>query len=386
MSTSALALIVCLLSFGMSQLSYPFVLKFARRHNIVDCPNFRKLQKTPVAVMGGVAVYFGILSSLIFLGFVTDDRIVWVSFFIFSILLLIGLWDDVKDISVSVRFMTEIIAVWSLFYFGHCGITSMHGLWNHEFFNPMFAIPFSVFAGVGIINAVNMIDGIDGYCSGFSILSSSLFAVLFFYVDDIAMGCLSLSVAASALPFFLHNVFGKNSKMFLGDSGTLMIGSIITLFVFRSLSYESSCSFLSDDNVCIVAFVSSICSVPVCDTLRVMSLRIKHGKSPFHADRNHLHHLFLEMNFSHFGTTCVLLTLDALVVALWFLAFVLGASMEMQMYVVIFFGFGFTFGLYSWLRHEQRKGKKSWLFNFTCKIGTKTCREDASGWRFYRRS
>ncbi|MBQ0089874.1 MAG: undecaprenyl/decaprenyl-phosphate alpha-N-acetylglucosaminyl 1-phosphate transferase [Prevotellaceae bacterium] len=386
MSAFVLALAICLLSFVTAQLAYPFVLGFARKHNIVDCPNFRKLQKTPVAVMGGVAVYIGILISLVLLGIITDSRIVWVSIAILSVLLMVGLWDDIRDISVTVRFLTEFLAVWSLFYFGHCGITSMHGLWNREFFNPMFAIPFSLFAGVGIINAINMIDGIDGYCSGFSIFSSSLFAALFFYVDDVTMGCVALSVAGAMLPFFLHNVFGQNSKMFLGDAGTLMIGSLITLFVFHALAYESSCSFLSDDNVCIVAFVSAICSIPVCDTLRVMTLRVKNGESPFHADRNHMHHLFLEMNFSHIGTTVTLLTLDFLVVMAWFVSFILGASLEIQMYVVIFLGFGFTFGLYQWLRFEQKKGENSRLYRFICRMGMKTRREDDLGWKLVQKA
>ena len=250
------------------------------------------------------------------------------------------------------------------------------------------AVPLSIFTGVGIMNAVNMIDGVDGYCSGFGILSSLLFSIAFFIAKDVEMASFALICAGALLPFFMHNVFGKRTKMFLGDGGSLMIGMLMTIFVFRMMSKNTAFeSFATEDGMGIAAFVLAVMCIPVADTLRVMTARILKGGSPFAPDKTHLHHLFIEMGFTHVGTSLCLLLLDLIIVALWFLSWKLGASYDLQLYLVIAMGLIASNGFYHFMKiqKKQNNGEGSPLYKWFCKMGALTHIERGGLWRMLNR-
>ena len=159
------------------------------------------------------------------------------------------------------------------------------------------AIPFSIFAGVGTINAVNMIDGVDGYSSGYAMLACLCFAIAFHASWTPGMVCLTMIAGGALLPFFLHNVFGIRSRMFIGDGGTLMLGMLLTALAFSALSSRVGIGQLGEEGVCIPAFILAVGCIPIFDAVRVMFVRIIHGKSPMKADKSHLHHLFIDMGF-----------------------------------------------------------------------------------------
>jgi UDP-N-acetylmuramyl pentapeptide phosphotransferase/UDP-N-acetylglucosamine-1-phosphate transferase len=207
---------------------------------------------------------------------------------------------------------------------------------------------------VGIINAVNLIDGVDGYSSGYSIVSSSLFGVMFYHLSNERMVTLSAIVAASLLPFFLHNVFGKTSKMFIGDAGTLSLGIVFSMFVTTCLCDNPGTSAVPE-GLGLVAFNLAVLCVPVFDTLRVMSARIWRGKSPFSPDKTHLHHLFIELGYSHIGAALSIICMNLTVVLCWYAAYRLGLSADMQLYVVIALGGLSTFVFYPFCKAQLRK-------------------------------
>jgi UDP-N-acetylmuramyl pentapeptide phosphotransferase/UDP-N-acetylglucosamine-1-phosphate transferase len=149
----------------------------------------------------------------------------------------------------------------------------------------------------------------------------------------------------SLIPFLFHNVFGKTSKMFIGDGGTLVMGIVMSTFVVHILSSETSLAEI-DPAFGLVPFTLATMSIPVFDTLRVMLSRILRGTSPFHPDKTHLHHMFIDMGFSHAGTTMSILTLNSLIIAAQIGAWYLGASVDVQLYIVIAMSLIFTFGLY----------------------------------------
>jgi UDP-N-acetylmuramyl pentapeptide phosphotransferase/UDP-N-acetylglucosamine-1-phosphate transferase len=135
-----------------------------------------------------------------------------------------------------------------------------------------------------------------------------------------------------------------------------MIGAILTMAVFQFLSIESPCEGLIEDGFGVVAFCLAVMCIPVFDTLRVMTERICRKVSPFKADKTHLHHLFLEHNLNHLQTTSILLSINLLIVGIWWGAWQLGASIDVQLYVVIALGILSTFGL-SWVLRKL-KGEK----------------------------
>ena len=162
MDLSVIATIVTIVAMLTSALVFPFALKFARARNIVDKPDARKLQRSPVPVFGGVVVFSGILMGGIVLQFfIWSEMLDWILVSIMG-MMIIGIWDDIKGLSPLFRLLIEVLMVGGFVAATSIYIDNFHGLWGLYQLDPWFAIPFSVFAGVGTINATNMIDGVDG--------------------------------------------------------------------------------------------------------------------------------------------------------------------------------------------------------------------------------
>lgn len=382
-------IIAPIMALLVTMLVFPKVLRFAKNHHLEDSPNARKLQKRPIPVLGGVAVYMGVLMGLLVLVSFKPDPVVLLALIVITIMQVIGVWDDISDLSKWFRFVFEFILVGAMIGLSGIFIDDFHGLWGIDQIDLVLAIILSVILGVGIINAVNMIDGVDGYVSGYCMQTCICFALLFWVSGELVMACMALVVLASLLPFFFHNVFGIRSKMFIGDGGTMMLGILITIFVFYSLSSKSQCDILTNHRVGLVALVLAVLCIPIFDTLRVMTLRIVSGYSPFQSDKTHLHHLFIEMGFSHLGAALSILLVNFLVVLEWFVLWYLGASIEMQTYAIVLTGMVVTFGFYKFMKIHQNGGGHdehghplgTKLWHSVCKIGQKSHYEKDKLWR-----
>lgn len=361
MSPTLLIIISTVVAFVAVNWSYFKTLRIAKDKQIVDNPNARKLQKTPVPILGGIAVFFGIVAGTLArvaimkaFGVATTANLLPV---MCAMVLMIytGAMDDVIGLSPKSRFIIEILTILGvIFASGQC-IDSFHGLWGVESFNWWWAVPLTVVASVGIINAINMIDGVNGLSSGLCISCNIVFGIAFFRSGDMSNALLAFVVAAALLPFLIHNVFGNKSRMFIGDAGTMAMGLLMSWFVISLLSKDSL--FVPERNgnaACVVAFALATLSVPVFDTLRVMFMRILHGKSPFNPDKTHLHHVFVRMGVSHSITAFTEIVLDLLIVGVWLLTVKQGVSLDWQLYVVIAVSVVLVWGLYFFLHwHEE---------------------------------
>ena len=389
MKNEIIGLVVFAVAMLTSVMVFPQALKFARRHGIVDNPNARKLQRRPVPVFGGVVVYTGILAGMLLLWLLMPNRILPFSIAGMTIMMAIGAWDDMKDISPILRLVIEIVVVTGFILLSGRYIDDLHGLWGLYDLSPWVGIPLSVFVGVGAINAVNLIDGVDGYSSSYGILSCVCYGLAFLTVWNPVMVCMTMIVTGALIPFFLHNVFGAKSKMFIGDSGTLMLGMVIVVMAFCALSSRSRLEALVDEGMCLPAFVIAVSVIPLFDTVRVMTMRMLRGHSPIKPDKTHLHHLFIDMGFSHLGAATYILFINLFVVLIWLASWQLGASLDMQLYIVVFLGFMVTFVFYHVMRVQQNGGpvdeegypQGTWLWHFMRRLGRHTHREDKWMWR-----
>ncbi len=348
---------------------YPKVLRIALDKNIVDNPDARKLQRVPVPVLGGAPGFFGVMAGLCCASLFVDCSSLFPVVASMVVILMIGIIDDIINLSPRVRFMIEILLVLFLGYATGDMIDSFHGLWGIYGVSAWLSVPLTIVAGVGIINAINLIDGVDGLSSGFCIQSCLLFGIMFYLCGDTPMLLLALLCIAALLPFFFHNVFGLRSKMFIGDGGTLVMGVLAATFVMRILSSHSPEAFYGE-RMGLIPFTLAVMCVPVFDTLRVMTARIVRGHSPFKPDKTHLHHLFIDLGFSHIGTTVSILTLNLLVVIAWWISFRCGASVELQFYLVLVLSVLFTFIFYRFMR-LQIKGNTR-IYRFMNAVGRKT--------------
>lgn len=358
------------------------VLKVAMMKNIVDNPDARKLQRTPVPVLGGIAVFFGMIVALVVTRLAFDTYSLFAIMGVMTIMLYVGTMDDILSLSPRMRFIIEILVVLLLIYCNDYSINDFHGLWGINQIPEWIAVPLTVFACVGIINAVNLIDGVNGLSSGYCIMACSVFGAAFIISNDRDASSLAILAVGALIPFFCHNVFGKKSKMFIGDGGTLLMGTIMSTFVIGALNVNSPLSAKVGPDFGVIAFVLAILAMPVFDCVRVMVSRILRKTSPFYPDRTHFHHLFFDMGFSHVGTSMVEIGLNILIVAIWWISYKFGASIDVQLYIVIALGVLFTFGIYAFLRKQEKNNTK--IYQFLQKWGQHTHLGHTSGWLKFR--
>ena len=361
-----------------TSLIHPVVVYVARKKRVYDNPNERKLQRNPVPLLGGVAVFIGMLAGLVTAHFLVGVGEYVPEFIAMVIMLAVGTLDDVKGLSPYLRFVVEIAIVVLLMFMTGISLNDFQGLWGVGEIPSYISVPLTIFAVVGIINAINLIDGVDGLSSGFCIMASLLFGALFYTVGDSAMTAVALVSVGALLPFFFHNVFGKNSKMFIGDGGTLMMGVIIASYVVHIISAGSKCEVLIAKGFGVIPFSLAVLAVPVFDTLRVMTARIMRHTSPFYPDKTHLHHLFIELGYSHAGVTVSVLSLNGLVVVAWWLSYYLGASIDVQLYVVLAFSLLITFVFYKFMRGQI--ARHTAIYRAMNKIGESTRIERRGIW------
>lgn len=335
------------------------ILYIAKDKGIVDNPDARKLQKEPVPVTGGLAVFFGVAMGLLagypvggLMGVEFQIRLMPVLVSM-VVMLYIGAMDDIMGLSPTVRFVIEILTVLGLIYTSGGCIDTFHGLWGIEQFSWWFAVPLTVFAGVGIINAVNMIDGVNGLSSSLCMLCSIFYGFVFVRSGDVANATMAFTVAAALLPFMIHNIFGERSRMFIGDAGTMVMGILMTWFTMCLLRSDSPIKYYNEaGGVNMIAFALAVLCVPVFDTIRVMTMRVVRKKSPFHPDKTHLHHVFINVGISHVITTLIEIVISILVLGIWAFSVMMGASVEWQLYIVVAVSIFFVWGSYSLLRYH----------------------------------
>lgn len=346
------------------------VLHIAKLKNIVDNPGERKIQRIPVPVMGGITVFFGMTVAFATAGIIYDISGMFTLVCMMIILLYVGTMDDIVGLSPGLRLFIEMIVVLLLICTNDYSINDFHGLWGIYQIPDIVAVPLTVFASVGIINAINLIDGVNGLCSGYCIVTYLIFGLVFLFAGDANCTSLAIISIGALIPFFFHNVFGKTSKMFFGDGGTLLMGMGMSFLVINALKTDSVLTAYFPGNLGLVPFTLAVLAIPVFDTIRVMVGRIARGTSPFSPDKTHLHHLLMDLHFSHEGTTCVEILANLFVIACWYLSYRLGASVDFQLYVVIFFGVLLTFAFYEYARFQERKQTKA--YHMLIRIGDKT--------------
>jgi UDP-GlcNAc:undecaprenyl-phosphate GlcNAc-1-phosphate transferase len=256
--------------------------------NLVDIPDDRKQHDGSVPLIGGLSIYFGLMVAIYITQPLPDN--LFYLLMTASLVLLIGLLDDLKDLGIWPRFLVQIISCVLLLLFTDTCITSFGSPFgSNEIELGKLAIPFTIFAVVGLVNAFNMSDGIDGLAGSLAIVTI-IGIILFDAVtkNPPLLGFL-LMFSAALLPYLFTNLISAQ-KIFLGDAGSMLIGFILA-WILVFLSQGDSRSMVPTSVLWCVA-------VPVIDTFTVCFQRIRTGKSPLSADRQHFHHLLLDAGFS----------------------------------------------------------------------------------------
>lgn len=267
--------------FAFTYLLIKIFISQAEKFGLVDIPNGRSSHKKPIP--RGAGIIFGmifIIGSLTFSLFQDSmNSFGWITFLAFVIVYLTGLYDDVKDIQSNKKFIFLIIAS-VLAYFDGFVIDSLGMFFGYELSLGILALPFTIFAIVGFTNAINLTDGLDGLAASLSIVILLSIIFIGYQHNDTMLICLPALLIAPLIAFLVFN--WHPAKVFMGDSGSLFLGFVISLLAIKTLDYV---------NPVAIFFLAGI---PVLDTFNVMRRRKQRGKSMFDADKNHIHHIILK--------------------------------------------------------------------------------------------
>ncbi len=317
---STYPILISIVAFLIGLALMPLVIKIAQKKQFIVHPTKRMSHTGDIPNIGGLDICFSFLLcyALFALEGFEDSR-----FMIIGLLLIVmvGFADDILDLSPLGKLIGEIAAGIALVCFADIRITNLHGFLGIHEISLISSYLLSLFVLVVIDNAINLIDGVDGLASGLGILYCIVFSIFFQVCGEVCWTALGYSMIGALAVFFIYNVFGRTKrKIFMGDSGSLLLGYIITAFVFQFCemnAYQTLPAIIQ----CPAAPAVAICilSVPLFDTIRVMITRIKHGKSPFKPDKNHIHHLLLKAGCTHLQTTGIIVCISLIFIGLAYL-------------------------------------------------------------------
>jgi UDP-N-acetylmuramyl pentapeptide phosphotransferase/UDP-N-acetylglucosamine-1-phosphate transferase len=295
----------------------PSIIKVAFKKRLFDMPtDGRKVHKRIVPAFGGIAIFTMLLFSCSL--FIPPATLPQANIVLAAALILFmtGLQDDIVGLDPLPKFAAQFTSAIIVAVPAKLQITNLDGILGIEELSPYSGLLLTVFFIVGVVNAFNLIDGIDGLVGSLAFIFSLTYAILFYLAGEIGWVYVALALNGAIIGFLCYNV--TPAKIFMGDSGSLLIGLFAAVFSIKFLTLQDR----PDLNIAGMpvrfspALVVAILIIPLFDTLRVFSLRILRNTSPFKADKNHLHHRLLFVNLSHVQATLILAICNMLFVML----------------------------------------------------------------------
>lgn len=296
----------------LGRIIIPNILIISLRKRLFDVPDARKVHKRPIPRLGGVTFFpvivftvctytaARLLTGQISLGELSLNMISELLFLVagLTLLYIVGIADDMIGVRYRKKFVVQILSA-ALFPLADLYINNFYGLFGIYEVPTFIGIPLTMLLVVFITNAINLIDGIDGLASGLSMVALSVFGVLFIYHQEWILSLLAFACVGVIIPFFAYNVFGnadRGRKIFMGDTGSLTLGYILSFFVIQYCMYRGDMPWAAAGSPILTAF--SVLMVPCLDVIRVVLKRARQRKGLFLPDRNHIHHKFLDMGFT----------------------------------------------------------------------------------------
>jgi UDP-N-acetylmuramyl pentapeptide phosphotransferase/UDP-N-acetylglucosamine-1-phosphate transferase len=328
-------LLTGIVAFTITFVAIPAIMRVAVQKKLFDIPDDRKLHTKPIASLGGVALFLGLfISTLLSISYKESPEF---QYFLASaiVIFFLGLKDDILIISATKKFVGQLAATAILVHLGDIRINSMHGFLGVYDLPEMFSLVLSYTTIIVTINAFNLIDGVDGLAGCLGVLSTALFGVYFMLAGMPAYAMLGFSMTACLIAFLLFNY--QPAKIFMGDSGSLLLGLVNAILVVKFINVADAV----DGNFPITASVAigfSILIVPLLDTLRVFSIRIYKGRSPFAPDRNHIHHLLLDRGLSHSAVTLSCVGLNLSMIGMAYFGRSMGSTVLLSLMLFAWFG------------------------------------------------
>ncbi len=305
-------------SFVITYVAIPTIIKISRRKNLMDEPGARSSHLRKIPNLGGIAIFFSLGVCAPIFAYELFDRYKFL-FASFIILFFVGVMDDIMVLRAYKKLLAQILVSALLVIGSDVRIRSIFGLFGVYEINYYVSILFSILTFIILINAFNLIDGIDGLAGSYTVITSALFGISFFRLgnhnDPLVILC-AILIAAS-LGFLIYNLSNKRStKIFMGDTGSMILGFLLafTGISFIDIFIEKKDEvFYHLQSAPVIAV--AILILPIIDTLTVIITRIYHKKSVLSPDKNHIHHKLLNLGLTHKRSTAYIIAYYLLIIA-----------------------------------------------------------------------
>lgn len=297
-----------LMAVLLGQIIIPRILVISHRKRLFDQPDSRKVHHRPISRLGGVTFFPVILIVMCTIGLLQFYEMEKITSSVISeslclvaglmLLYMIGVCDDLIGVRYRRKFEVQILAA-AFLPFAGLSIQNLGGLFGWYEISPLVGVPLTMLLTVFLINAINLIDGIDGLASGLCMVAITLFGMSFALHGSWMYALLAFASVGVLIPFFFYNVFGnanRGHKIFMGDTGSLTLGFILSVMVVKYVSVMVQESSRLDGAPVVMAF--SVLLVPSLDVCRVVLNRFRRRVHPFKPDKSHIHHKFLNMGFT----------------------------------------------------------------------------------------
>lgn len=331
-------ILVFITAFSVVLYCTPALIKVAMLKRLIDMPTEdRKVHKRAVPTIGGIIIYAATLFSFS-LWYNIDDLHdfgeIYESVKEFKILVatslvlfFVGVKDDIIGTSPVKKLFANILVGLILVLMGDIRITGLHGVFGVNEIPHWGSVFLSLFTYIVVVNAMNLIDGIDGLAAGVGFIASSVFGTWFVFANEYTLASLSFSLSGALLGFMIFNF--SPAKIFMGDSGSLIIGMFICVLSIKLIEYPSNRLDSFWVHVSNPIIVISALSYPLTDTLRIFIIRAAKGQSPFAADKNHLHHRLLDCGYTHAKTVMIIYTFSLITVGVSLLSYFINPSLSL---------------------------------------------------------
>ena len=311
--------------------AYPVIIYVAHRKQLMDVPGVRSVHHKRVPTLGGVGIFIGFCIALTFLGFALPSLQLISLLGSLILLFFMGMKDDLLVLSPRKKILVQIIAALHVILIAGVRVNSFFGLFGVYTLPYWGSVVFSLFVFVLIINAYNLIDGVDGLAGSLGLSTSVFFSVFFLINGKQSLALISLALIGTLCSFLFYN-FSNKRKIFMGDTGSMLIGFLLAFQAVSFLKEQATIPIYHVANAPV--FVLAVLSFPLIDTLRVFLVRVLKGRSPFAADKNHIHHQLLLLGLKHWQITVVVAVFGASVVCVAFVTHSLDINWQLLVVLI----------------------------------------------------
>ncbi len=298
----------CVAAFTFTYTILPSIIRIAGKYGLMDVPDERKSHIAITPSFGGVGIFAGLFVALLLFCPGADFDFLRFVLVALIIVFLVGALDDLDPISPLAKLAGQITAIIILVFLADIRISSFYGIFGIWELSYVLSVLVSVIVYIFLINSFNLIDGINGLSSSIAVLTSSVLGLWFFMNDLMAMSLIAFAVSGSTLAFLKYNI--SPARIFMGDTGSLVLGTLCAVLAIQFLEINASMAGTAYAFPSGVSVVMGLLILPVFDTTRVFLYRLFKGRSPFAPDKNHIHHLLLDLGMSHMQATGVLLLVN----------------------------------------------------------------------------